>query len=226
MTDKLSIPVIARIRTDLPSKFGIPKQSGLVKELKGAVIFEPPYRDLNAVRGLEGFSHLWLIWHFSGNANKPWSPTVRPPRLGGNTRLGVFATRSPFRPSGLGLSAVKLDSIEFTEHSGPVLHVSGVDLMDDTPIVDIKPYLPGDAISDATGGFAQAGQEAGLGIVFPQDLLDKVPPDKRGALMGVLQEDPRPAYQEDPSRRYGFPFAGLEIRFVVDKNTLTVVEVE
>lgn len=226
MKQELSLPVIAHIQTDFPAKFGIPKQSGLVKDLRGIIVFEPPFRDANAVRGLEGFSHLWLIWHFSDNRDKPWSPTVRPPRLGGNTRLGVFATRSPFRPSRLALSAVKLDRIAFTEHSGPVLHVSGADLMDGTPIVDIKPYLPGDAIGDASGGFAQAGRGDGLHVVFPQELLNIVPDEKRGALLGVLQEDPRPAYQDDPSRRYGFTFAGLEIRFTVNSNTLTVIEVE
>ena len=203
----MKINRIACIHTDFPTKFGIPRQSGLVKELAGTIIFEPKYRNPDAFRGLEEFSHIWLIWEFSESARDTWSPMVRPPRLGGNTRKGVFATRSPFRPNPIGLSCVRLEEIEIHPEYGPVLHVTGADLMDKTPILDIKPYIP----------HADSHPEA--------ELEDKVPESKRTALRGVLANDPRPAYQNDPKRVYGFGFAGLEVRFTVRDGCLTVCEV-
>jgi len=227
--DSLTLRPIARIRTDLPQKFGVPRQSGLVEALEGEVVFEPEYRRPEALRGLEGFSHLWLIWGFSQNRRETgadWSPTVRPPRLGGNARLGVFATRSPFRPNPLGLSCVRLASIGLDVPGGPVLRVAGADLADGTPIYDIKPYLPyADSRPDALGGFAPASPEPGLTVEVPPDLLSQVPAQKRPALLGVLAQDPRPPYQRDPDRLYGLTFAGLEVRFRVSGNRLTVVEV-
>ena len=218
--------IIARIHTDLPSKFGVPRQSGLVGALRGEIVFEPPYRSAEAVRGLEEFSHLWLIWQFSMALRDQWSPTVRPPRLGGNRRVGVFATRSPFRPNSLGLSAVHLDEISFDGVNGPVLHVSGVDLADGTPIFDIKPYLPyADCRPDAAGGFTDAVPRVLLRVEADAALLSRIPPDKREALLGVLENDPRPAYQSSPDRVYGFPFAGYEVRFRVSGGVLTVVDV-
>lgn len=219
--------IIARIRTELPEKFGVPRQSGLVPQLRGRVIFEPEYRNPDAVRGLEDFSHIWLIWQFSRAVREGWSPTVRPPRLGGNRRMGVFATRSPFRPNAIGLSSVKLNRIEETAHLGTVLHVSGADLLDGTPIFDIKPYLPyTDAHPDATGGFTQRYTGYHLEVIFPPDLLEQVPPDLRPALTGVLAQDPRPSYQDDPERVYGMAFGGLEVKFKVCEKTLAVVSVE
>jgi tRNA (adenine37-N6)-methyltransferase len=219
------LQVIARIRSDFPTKFGIPRQSGVVEALRADVIFEPGFRSPEAVRGLDGFSHLWLIWLFSGSAGAGWSPTVRPPRLGGNTRMGVFATRSPFRPNPIGLSCVGLAGVELTEEWGPVLRVTGADLMDGTPILDIKPYVPyADARPDAAEGFT-AGNWQTLEVDFPAPLLAAVPPDRREALVGLLANDPRPAYQHDPSRVYGFGFAGQNIRFTVDGSTLHVREV-
>ncbi|MCQ2483908.1 MAG: tRNA (N6-threonylcarbamoyladenosine(37)-N6)-methyltransferase TrmO [Clostridia bacterium] len=216
---------IAKIKTDFPTKFGIPRQSGLVEELKGMVIFEPEYRNSEALRGLEDFSHIWLLWEFSEAVSDKWSPTVRPPKLGGNVRKGVFATRSPFRPNSIGLSSVKLESIEHTEKYGTVLIVSGADLMDGTPIVDIKPYVPySDCHTEAVGGFAKDGSEK-LIVVFPEELRKNVPAEKLGALIKVLELDPRPAYQNDPDRIYGFGFAGMEIRFKVFDSVLTVTEV-
>lgn len=218
--------IIAKIRTDFPTKFGIPRQSGLIEELKGTVIFEPEFRNPEALRGLEDFSHIWLLWEFSeaGNEEK-WSPTVRPPKLGGNTRKGVFATRSPFRPNSIGLSSVRLEGIEHTEKYGTVLHVSGADLMDGTPIFDIKPYVPySDCHIGATGGFSKDGSEK-LNVIFPDELLKKVPEEKQNALTKVLELDPRPAYQNDPERVYGFGFAGMEIKFKVCENILTVTDV-
>lgn len=218
--------IIARIRSDFPSKFGIPRQSGLVDALRSTVVFEPEYRNPDALRGLEGFSHIWLIWEFSAAVRDNWSPTVRPPRLGGNARMGVFATRSPFRPNPIGLSSVRLESVELTESLGPVLHVSGADLMDGTPIYDIKPYLPyADSHPDAEGGFAARPAGTALQVVLPDSLLDSVPEDRREALIGVLAQDPRPSYQDDPDRIYGFAFAGCNIRFSVGGGTLTVREV-
>ncbi len=217
--------IIAKIRTDFPTKFGIPRQSGLVEELKGTVIFEPGYRNPEALMGLDEFSHIWLLWEFSEAVSDKWSPTVRPPKLGGNTRKGVFATRSPFRPNSIGLSSVRLEGIERTEKYGTVLHVSGADLMDGTPIVDIKPYIPyADCHADAVGGFAKDGSER-LKVVFPDGLKEKVPSDRLSALIKVLELDPRPAYQDDPERIYGFGFAGMEIKFRVYESILTVTDV-
>ena len=219
-----SIKVIARIRSDFKTKFGVPRQSGLVEALRASIVFEPEYRNPDALRGIEGFSHLWLIWQFSEAVREDWSPTVRPPRLGGNERMGVFATRSPFRPNALGLSCVRLEGVEQTAE-GPVLVVSGADLMDGTPIYDIKPYLPyADCRTEARGGFAPR-REAELTVDFPPALLSRVPEDKRAALTGVLSQDPRPHYQSDPQRVYGMRFAGLEVRFRVEDGTVYVVEV-
>jgi tRNA-Thr(GGU) m(6)t(6)A37 methyltransferase TsaA len=220
------LKIIARIRTDLPSKFGIPRQSGLVDALKAVIVFEPEYRNPDALRGLEGFSHIWLIWEFSEAVRDTWSPTVRPPRLGGNTRMGVFATRSPFRPNPIGLSSVKLDRIELHPDLGPVLHVSGADLMDNTPIYDIKPYLPfTDSHPEATGGFADPFKDYMLDVDFPEQLLNRIPAEHHAALLGVLARDPRPSYQNDPERIYGLEFAGFNIRFTVKGTVLSVCEV-
>ncbi len=217
---------IARIHTDFSTKFGVPRQSGLVEALEAEIIFEPPYRDPAALRGLEGFSHLWLVWVFHQAAGRPWSPTVRPPRLGGNRRMGVFATRSPFRPNPVGLSAVKLAGIEAAGPSGPVLRVRGADLVDGTPILDIKPYLPyADCIPEASGGFAPQPALAPLTVEISPALLERVPPERREALEAVLAQDPRPRYQADPERIYGFTFAGLEVRFTAEGDRLTVREV-
>lgn len=221
-----SMKVIARIHTDFPEKFGIPRQSGIVKSLKAMIIFEPEYRNPHALRGLEGFSHIWLIWQFSKAVSDTWSPTVKPPRLGGNTRMGVFATRSPFRPNAIGLSSVKLDGIEYHKELGPILHISGADLMDNTPIYDIKPYLPyTDCHPEATGGFAENHTDYELSVEFPEHLLNCIPRDRRNALIEVLAQDPRPAYQNDPTRIYGLFFAGYNIRFMVRDKQLTVCEV-
>ena len=218
---------VAHIRSEFPTKFGVPRQAGLVEELRARVVFEPPYRVAEALRGIEGFSHLWLIWEFSENKKTGWSPTVRPPRLGGNQRLGVFATRSPFRPNPLGLSCVKLEQAELSTLDGPVLWVSGADLVDGTPILDIKPYLPyADCRPDAVGGFAGEAPEARLTVDIPRSLLAQVPQAHREALIGVLAQDPRPPYQNDPDRVYGFGFAGLEVRFRVGDGVLTVVDVK
>ncbi|MBR7147179.1 MAG: tRNA (N6-threonylcarbamoyladenosine(37)-N6)-methyltransferase TrmO [Oscillospiraceae bacterium] len=220
-----AIKVIARIRSDFPTKFGIPRQSGLVDALRATVVFEPEYRNDDALRGIEGFSHLWLIWQFSEAVREDWSPTVRPPRLGGNERLGVFATRSPFRPNALGLSCVKLEGTAQTAE-GTVLLVSGADLMDGTPIYDIKPYLPyADCKTEATGGFAADAPEH-LAVEIPEALMEKIPAPKRGALTEVLSLDPRPRYKADGARIYGMPFAGLEVKFRVENGTLTVTEIE
>ena len=221
------IQVIARIHTDFPKKFGIPRQSGLIEDLKAEIIFEPEYRNAEAFRGLEEYSHIWLIWEFSEAVRDFWSPTVRPPRLGGNTRMGVFATRSPFRPNPIGLSCVRLDSVElYTEH-GPVLHVSGADLMDQTPIYDIKPYLPFvDSHPDARGGFTDRTKEYSLEVEIPEVELEKMDPEKRESLRAVLAHDPRPSYQKDPDRVYGMGFAGHEIKFTVKNGVLTVKSIE
>ena len=221
------LKVIAYIHNDFSDKFGIPRQSGLVPDLKSTVIFEPEYRVAEAFRGLEDFSHIWLIWQFSRSVRDKWSPTVRPPRLGGNVRMGVFATRSPFRPNSLGLSAVRLDSIEDNAKLGPILHVSGADLMDGTPIFDIKPYIPyADAHPEAANGFTGGDGGSLLRVCFPPELLNKVPEDKRAGLKGVLAHDPRPQYQQDPQREYGMTFAGLNVRFRVDGQELTVISTE
>ena len=222
----ITIRVIARMKSDFPTKFGIPRQSGLVEELHSTIIFEPEFRNPDALRGIEEFSHIWLIWQFSEAVRQDWSPTVRPPRLGGNIRMGVFATRSPFRPNNLGLSSVKLLGVEHTTEYGTVLHVAGADLMDGTPIFDIKPYIPyGDAHPDATGGFTDQAKDFILGVQFPQHLLDKIPQDKQSAAIGVLTHDPRPSYQKQADRVYGLNFAGFDIRFQVIDDTLTVLEV-
>ncbi|MBM6887732.1 tRNA (N6-threonylcarbamoyladenosine(37)-N6)-methyltransferase TrmO [Pseudoflavonifractor phocaeensis] len=219
--------IIARIRSDFPTKFGIPRQSGLVEDLRATVVFEPEYRNPDALRGLEEFSHLWLIWQFSQAVRDTWSPTVRPPRLGGNTRMGVFATRSPFRPNPIGLSCVRLVGMEKDPELGHVLVVAGADLMDGTPILDIKPYLPyADSHPEALGGFTGNVGGKVLEVDFPPELLDQVPEDKREALIGVLSRDPRPSYQHDPERVYGMAFAGLEVRFSVDGDVLHVRAVE
>ena len=224
--ERFPIKGIARIKSDFPTKFGIPRQSGLVDSLKARIIFEPEYRDPQAFRGLEQYTHIWLIWQFSEAVRDNWSPTVRPPRLGGNTRMGVFATRSPFRPNPLALSSVKLEKVEFDKELGPVLHISGADLMDNSPIYDIKPYLPyTDSHPEASNGFALATKEAVLQVEFPDELLRVVPEQSREALIDVLAQDPRPGYQDKPDRIYGFEFAGLEIKFCVNDGRLTVVNV-
>ena len=224
--DKIEMHVIARIKSDFPTKFGIPRQSGLVEELQATIIMEPEFRNPDMLRGLDGFSHLWLIWQFSANTDKAWSPTVRPPRLGGNTRLGVFATRSTFRPNFIGLSSVKLEGLEQTKDFGTVIHVSGADLMDGTPIFDIKPYIPyGDCHPDATGGFTDTADSYLLEVDFPKELLCRLPEDKQLAAIGVLSHDPRPSYQKDSERIYGISFAGFDIRFQVKEDRLTVIEV-
>ena len=216
---------VARIRSDFPEKFGIPRQSGIVESLEAKIVFEPEFRVMDAVRGLEDFSHIWLIWEFSEAVRDTWSPTVRPPRLGGNVRMGVFATRSPFRPNPIGLSCVRLLKVEQDETLGPVLTVAGADLMDGTPIYDIKPYIPyADCHPDAKGGFTTKVDMKPLTIDFPAELLKKVPQEKRGGLIGVLEQDPRPRYQNDPERVYGLSFAGMEIKFSVSGQTLSVIE--
>ena len=227
MAEQSSLNIIARIHSAFPTKFGIPRQSGLVEELKATIVFEPEYRNPDALRGLEGFSHLWLIWQFSQAVRKDWSPTVRPPRLGGNTRMGVFATRSPFRPNPIGLSCVGLAGVELHTPQGPVIHVTGADLMDGSPIYDIKPYIPyADCRPQAVGGFASTPKEATLEVEISQELLAQVPQELREALLGVLAQDPRPTYQHDPERVYGMAFAGLEVRFTVDGDVLYVRAVE
>ena len=224
--DGINIQVIARMKSDFPTKFGIPRQSGLVEDLHSTIIFEPEYRNPDALRGIEEFSHLWIIWQFSEAVREDWSPTVRPPRLGGNSRLGVFATRSPFRPNSLGMSCVKLIGIEQTPDKGTVIHVSGADLMDGTPIFDIKPYIPySDCHADATGGFTDYADDFLLDVDFPAQLLATVPLEKQKALLGVLSHDPRPSYQRTPDRVYGLSFAGFDIRFNVKDSTLFVKEV-
>ncbi len=221
-----TIRPVAHIQSDFPTKFGIPRQSGLVDDLRATVIFEKDYRIDDALRGIEGYSHLWLIWQFSEAVRTQWSPTVRPPRLGGNTRMGVFATRSPFRPNNLGLSCVRLLGAERTEAYGTVLHIAGADLMDGTPIFDIKPYIPYcDCKNDAVGGFADSAADFLLTVDFPAHLLARLPADKQSAAIGVLSHDPRPSYQKDPARTYGLCFAGCDIRFHVDNNILTVTDV-
>lgn len=215
--------IIAHIENDFPTKFGIPRQSGLVNSLRSRIVFAPEYRNPDAFRGLEDFSHVWLIWEFSQAVRQKWSPTVRPPRLGGNTRMGVFATRSPFRPNPVGLSAVQLEEVVLHGADAPYLVVSGADLMNGTPIYDIKPYLPHiDSHPDARGGFAVPAAEHRLKVVFPEQWLEKVPEQLRDGLTEVLAQDPRPSYQHDPERVYGFGFARLEVKFTVDGDMLTV----
>ena len=218
--------VIARIHTEFPTKFGIPRQSGIIGSLRGTVVFEPEYRNPEAVRGLEEFSHLWLIWEFSEAKRDGWSATVRPPRLGGNVRKGVFASRSPFRPNPIGLSSVKLEGIEMDPVLGPVLHVSGADLMDGTPIFDIKPYIVyTDSHPEAVSGFASKPADYLLDVVIPDELLEKIPATQRESLIAVLAHDPRPQYQDDPERIYGMAFAGLEVKFSIKGRLLNVKSV-
>lgn len=226
MQNSLQLKTIAKIHTPFRSKFGIPRQSGLVENVKAEIIFEPEYRNPDALRGLDGYSHIWVIWEFSKAIRKDWSPTVRPPRLGGNTRVGVFASRSPFRPNPLGLSSLRLEKIALQGENGPVLYVSGADLMDGTPIYDIKPYLPYvDCHTDASGGFALQRKGGVLEVDFPEKLANKVPQKFLQALKEILAQDPRPAYQNSPERVYGMEFYNFEIRFTVDENILTVCEV-
>lgn len=217
--------IIGHIHTDFPTKFGIPRQSGLVEELKATITFEPEYRNPEAFRGLEEFSYIWLLWKFSKSEKKHWSATVKPPRLGGKKRMGVFATRSPYRPNDIGLSSVKLEKIEFDEKKGPVLHVAGADLMDQTPIYDIKPYIAyADSHPDAAEGFAGTVKGKNLQVEFPEELLSRYPEEKRKAVIGILEQDPRPAYDTDETRIYGVEFAGYDIHFTVSGNVLKVKE--
>lgn len=219
--------IIAHIHTDFPDKFGIPRQSGLVQELTGKIVFEPEYRNPEAVRGLDDFSHIWLLWKFSESKKEHWSATVKPPRLGGKKRVGVFATRSPFRPNDIGLSSVRLQRIELDKKEGPILYVSGIDLMDGTPIYDIKPYIPmADCHPDATEGYTRVTKEHSLEVKFPYELLQMYPEEKRQAIMGVLAQDPRPTYFQDPERVYGVSFAGYNVKFTVDGDRLLVCDVE
>lgn len=218
--------IIARVRNDFPSKFGLPRQAGLVPEMRSTVVFEPEFRVAEALRGLEGYSHLWLIWGFHQAQREQWSPTVRPPRLGGNTRMGVFATRSPFRPNPIGLSAVKLEGIVEDGDNGLVLVVSGADMMDGTPVYDVKPYVPyADCIPDASGGFTQTVEKRQVQVALPEHLAKILPPGKDEALVGILAQDPRPAYQDDPERVYGMRYAGFDVRFRVQEGLLTVLEI-
>ena len=224
--ERVNIQIIARMRSDFATKFGIPRQSGLVEELRSTIVFEPEFRNADALRGLEDFSHLWIIWQFSEAVRNGWSPTVRPPRLGGNTRMGVFATRSPFRPNNLGLSSVRILGLEETKDHGTVIHVAGADLMDGTPIFDIKPYIPyADSHPEATGGFTDTAGDFLLKVDFPAHLLEKLPADKRSAAVAVLSHDPRPSYQRKPGRIYGLTFAGFDIRFTVTDTTLIVCDI-
>ena len=218
--------IIARMQSDFSSKFGIPRQSGLVNELKSTIIFEPKYRNPDALRGLEEFSHLWIIWQFSEAVREDWSPTVRPPRLGGNTRMGVFATRSPYRPNNIGLSCVKIEKIELHTADGPILWVSGADLMNGTPILDIKPYLPhADSIPDAKGGFSTQVEWETLEVEIPENLKALIPAEHQETIINLLSQDPRPAYQNNPEKVYGVTYGGQNIRFKVSNNILNVIEI-
>lgn len=223
----ITLQPIAYMRSDFPAKFGIPRQSGLIPSLHSLIVFEPAFRTPDALRGIEEFSHLWLIWGFSQSMRTSWSPTVRPPRLGGNERKGVFATRSPFRPNPLALSCVELKCVEWDTPNGAVLHVLGADLMDGTPIYDIKPYLPfADSHCEASGGFAAARFPEALNVQFPEHLQDKVSPQHRQIIIDLLKQDPRPAYHNDPDRIYGFTYANMEIRFTVEKDTASILSIE
>ena len=223
---EVTMQVIARMHSDFATKFGIPRQSGLVEELRSTIVFEPEFRNSDALRGIEDFSHLWIIWQFSEAVRQGWSPTVRPPRLGGNTRMGVFATRSPFRPNNMGLSSVKLLGVEHTTEFGTVLHVGGADLMDGTPIFDVKPYIAySDCHTEATGGFTDNAGDFLLEVDFPSELLKILPVSKQEAAVGILSHDPRPSYQKNSDRIYGLTFAGFDIRFQVKDDILTVIEV-
>ena len=227
MQQASGMKIIARIHSEFPEKFGIPRQSGLVDSLISTIVFEPEFRNPDSFRGLEGYSHIWLLWQFSETAGRPGSPPVRPPRLGGNTRMGVFATRSPFRPNGIGLSSVRLEKVELHTAVGPVLYVAGADLMDGSPIFDIKPYLAYcDSHPEASGGFTGSVAKPELRVVFPGELLEKLPRGRRDGLLRILAQDPRPGYQNEPERVYGMPFAGFEIGVTVEGTTLTVCRVE
>lgn len=218
--------IIARIHTDFPTKFGVPRQSGLASALESTIVFEPKFRNPDALRGIEDFSHIWLIWQFDHALREGWSPTVLPPKLGGKTRVGVFATRSPFRPNSIGLSSVRLTGVELQTKDGPILHVAGADLVDGTPIFDIKPYLPyADAHPDAIDGFEGKRHAKPLRVVFPPELEAQIPPEKREGLRQALACGPIPGYQHDPTRRYGFNFCGRDVRFTIEDGTLTVVEI-
>ena len=226
MSETVMTHIIARIRTDFPTKFGIPRQSGLA-DVPARIVFEPEYRNADALRGIEEYSHLWLIWQFSEAVRESWSPTVRPPKLGGNRRVGVFATRSPFRPNAIGLSSVRLHRVEYGTPEGAVLHISGADLMDGTPILDIKPYLPHvDSHVEALGSFTEKTKEYFIPVEIPDELLEKIPADRREALKKVLEQDPRPSYQNSEERVYGLSFAGMEIKFQVKDQVLHVVGAE
>ena len=226
MAEIVPMKIIARIRSDFSEKFVIPRQSGLVDALRARIVFEPEYRNADALRGLEGFSHIWLLWQFSRAQREDWSPTVRPPRLGGNVSMGVFATRSPFRPNPIGLSCVRLIGIDETSPDGPALLVAGADLMNGTPILDIKPYLPNvDSRPEATEGFAGAVKDYSLKVVIPEEWLAMVPESKREALRGVLAQDPRPGYRRGDARPFGVEFAGLDVRFTVENGVLTVFQI-
>ena len=219
--------IIGHIRTDFPSKFGIPRQSGLIETLKGKIILEPEYRNPQVYKGIEQFSHIWLLWEFSEAQKEHWSATVKPPRLGGKTRMGVFATRAPFRPNNIGLSCVKLDRVEMDEKDGPVLWVAGVDLLDGPPIYDIKPYIPlTDCHPEASEGYTKETKIHELKVEFPEELLNQYPEEKRQAVLGILAQDPRPTYFQDPERVYGVPFAGFDVKFKVDGDTLVVCGLE
>lgn len=225
--ERITISPIGYIRSDFKEKFGIPRQSGRAPSLTARLVFLPEYRHPDALREIEGFSHLWLLFDFSLTRKEGWSPTVRPPRLGGNTRVGVFASRSPFRPNHIGLSSVRLLGVEYTEKEGCVLVIAGADLLDGTPIFDIKPYLPfADCHPEATGGYAAQGEKYGLQVDFPDELLEKIPTEKRAGLIECLADDPRPAYKDEPSRVYGMAFADFEIKFTVENALLTVIAVE
>lgn len=226
MNDLINIKPIAKIRTDLPSKFGVPRQSRLVKSLTGIIAFELEFRNADALRGLEDFSHLWIIWGFSESIGKGWSPVVRPPRLGGNVKKGVFATRSPFRPNPLALSVVKIEKIDLQAENGPLIYVSGVDMMDESPIFDLKPYIPySDSIPDAKGGFTDTFKKKQLEVIFPENLLSCFSEEKQKTIIEILSLDPRPAFQDDPDRIYGVTFAGFDVRFQIKNKTLKVTEV-
>ncbi len=219
----MELKVIAHIESDFPEKFGIPRQSGLVNSVKAKIVFMPEYRNADALRGMEQYSHLWLIWQFSEAVRDKWSPTVRPPRLGGNKRMGVFATRSPFRPNPLGLSSVRIESIDIDTTKGPVITVTGADLMDGTPIYDIKPYLPYvDSHPEASNGFALSDKKNLLEVVCKDELLSLLPVDKRKALIDTLAQDPRPQYQNEPQRVYAMSFSGFNVSFTVNNDILTV----
>ena len=219
--------VIGHIRTDFPSKFGIPRQSGLIDSLKGKIILEPEYRNPQVYKGIEEFSHIWLLWEFSEAKKEHWSATVKPPRLGGKKRMGVFATRAPFRPNNIGLSCVKLDRVEQDEKDGPVLWVAGVDMLDGTPIYDIKPYIPlADCHPEASEGYTRETKIHELKVEFPEELLNQYPEEKRQAVLGILAQDPRPTYFQDPERVYGVPFAGFDVKFRVDGDLLIVCGLE